>query len=50
MDLNDTRDLFWLAAVLYGAGLAAGLSLASKGSKLASSLIPLALIVAGFIA
>ncbi len=50
MDLNEARDLLWLAAILYGAGLVTGLSLASKRSKLASSLIPLVLIVAGFIA
>ncbi|MFP6854953.1 MAG: cytochrome c biogenesis protein CcsA [Opitutales bacterium] len=50
MDLSETRDLFWLAAALYGAGLVSGLTLAAKENKLVSSLAPLALVVAGFIA
>lgn len=50
MDWNESRDLLWLAAILYGIGLVSGLRLASKSNKLVSSLVPLATILAGFVA
>ena len=50
MDWNESRDLLWLAAILYGIGLVSGLRLVSKNNKLVSSLVPLAIIIAGFVA
>ena len=50
MDWNESRDLLWLAAILYGIGLVSGLRLVSKTNKLVSSLVPLAIIIAGFVA
>ena len=50
MDWNESRDLLWMAAILYGIGLVSGLSLVSKSNKLVSSLVPLAIIIAGFVA
>ena len=50
MDWNESRDLLWMAAVLYGIGLVSGLSLVSKNNKLVSSLLPLGIIIAGFVA
>jgi len=50
MDWNESRDLLWLAAILYGIGLVSGLRLVSKSNKLVSSLVPLATILAGFVA
>ena len=49
MDWNESRDLFWLAAILYGAGLLTGLALASQTNKVVASLIPLAFIISGFV-
>ena len=50
MDLNEARDLFWLAAILYGAALATGFALASRVGKTLSKWLPFLLIVVGFIA
>lgn len=50
MDLNEARDLLWLAAILYGAALVAGLALASRVEDILSKWLPFLLIVAGFIA
>jgi len=50
MDWNESRDLLWMAAILYGIGLFSGLRLASKSNKLVSSLLPLGIIIAGFVA
>jgi len=50
MDWNESRDLLWMAAILYGIGLVTGLSLVSRSNKLVSSLLPLAIIIAGFVA
>ena len=50
MDWNESRDLLWIAAILYGIGLVSGLRLVSKTNKLVSSLVPLAIIIAGFVA
>ena len=50
MDWNESRDLLWLAAILYGIGLVSGLLLVSKNNKLVSSLLPLGIIIAGFVA
>ena len=50
MDLEESRDLFWLATILYGIGLISGLALVSKSSKLVSSVAPLLIIIAGFLA
>lgn len=50
MDWNESRDLLWLASILYGIGLILGLRLVSKSNKLVSSILPLAIIIAGFVA
>lgn len=50
MDWNESRDLLWLAAILYGIGLVSGLRLVSKNNKLVSSFLPLIFIIGGFIA
>ena len=50
IDWNESRDLLWLAVILYGVGLVLGLRLASKTNKLVSSLLPLAIIITGFVA
>ena len=50
MDFSEARDTLWLATLLYGAGVVAGISLASRGNKLVSRLLPLFLILGGFIA
>jgi len=50
MDLNEARDLLWLAAILYGAALATGFALASRVGKTLSKWLPFLLIVVGFIA
>ena len=50
MDWNESRDLLWLASILYGVGLISGLRLVSKSNKLVSSILPLAIIIAGFVA
>ena len=50
MDLNEARDLLWLAAILYGVALVTGLALASRMEEILSKWIPFLLIVAGFIA
>ena len=49
IDWNGSRDLLWLAAILYGVGLFLGLRLASKTNKLVSSFLPLAIIITGFV-
>ena len=50
IDWNESRDLLWLAVILYGVGLVLGLRLASKTNKLVSSFLPLAIIITGFVA
>ena len=50
MDLNEARDLLWLAAILYGAALVTGFAFASRVEMILSKWIPFLLIVAGFIA
>ncbi len=50
MDVNDARDLLWLAAILYGAALVTGFAFASRVKKILSKWIPFILIGAGFIA
>jgi len=50
MDLNEARDLLWLAAILYGVALATGFALASRVGKTLSKWLPFLLIVVGFIA
>ena len=50
MDFEESRDLFWMATILYGIGLVSGLALVSKSSKLVSSTAPLLIIIAGFVA
>jgi ABC-type uncharacterized transport system permease subunit len=50
MDLNEARDLLWLAAILYGAALVTGFAFASRVERILSKWIPFILIVAGFIA
>jgi ABC-type uncharacterized transport system permease subunit len=50
MDWNESRDLFWMATILYGIGLVSGLALVSKSSKFISSTVPLLIIIAGFVA
>ena len=50
MDWNESRDLLWLASILYGIGLISGLRLVSKSNKLVSSILPLAIIIGGFVA
>ena len=50
MNLNEARDLLWLAAILYGAALITGFACASRVERILSKWIPFLLIVAGFIA
>jgi len=50
MNFEESRDLFWMATILYGIGLISGLALVSKSSKLVSSNAPLLIIIAGFVA
>ena len=50
IDWNESRDLLWLAVILYGIGLVLGLRLVSKNNKLVSSFLPLAIIITGFVA
>ena len=50
MNFEESRDLFWMATILYGIGLISGLALVSKSSKLVSSTAPLLIIIAGFAA
>ena len=50
MNFEESRDLFWMATILYGIGLISGLALVSKASKLVSSTAPLLIIIAGFVA
>ena len=49
MDWNESRDLLWMATILYGIGLVSGLALVSKSSKLVSSAAPLLIIIGGFV-
>jgi ABC-type uncharacterized transport system permease subunit len=50
MDLNEARDLLWLAAILYGAALVTGFAFASRVERVLSKWVPFVLILAGFIA
>ena len=50
MDLEESRDLFWIASMLYGAGLACGFAFVWKSSKKAAAFASLLLIFAGFVA
>ena len=50
MDLEQSRDFFWLATILHGIGLVSGFALFSKSSKLVSSTAPLLFVIAGFLA
>lgn len=50
MDFHDARDLLWLASILYGAALVTGFGLASRVERIASTLVPLTLILTGFVA
>lgn len=50
MHMEQSRDLFWLATILYGIGLVSGFALVSKSSKLVSSTAPLLFVVSGFLA
>tara|TARA_Y100000589_G_C27095727_1_gene605836 strand:+ start:148 stop:1014 length:867 start_codon:yes stop_codon:yes gene_type:complete len=49
MDLEQSRDFFWLATILYGIALVSGFALVSKSSKLVSSTAPLIFVITGFL-